>query len=711
MPDNQTRLAGRAASLPLVATRAPISITAARPGGAPSDDDLARINALARSPLDASAVYVFPAEISNQSVDAYYTRMTAKSLTQFAQDASRGVAVCDSHQHYQLPIGRSFYGVVATNPAGMSGATAADGASAAGGGVMATQSLAYMLRGMRTPSGMLTDDIIRGIEGGVNADVSIGFIPDAYWCSICHMDMLNNWDCMHWPGNTYEIKDPDTGIVSDVLCIADVDARLAEYSLVYDGATPNAMVLKAEAALDSGRMTAEMARQVRLVEDHCRVKLVERWKGFGVAGAGGQAQQQQRPARQPEPEPDLQPLAGQAAGEEEEWRTMRGSEFISRYIETATAEATRVGKQVSQKNLDRLTAMHDKLSGGHDTMDEAMRELASFIDDVSSGAGGDTDGDGDNPAGGDDPDGDGRTTPVATPESARTATTVEIRADGSHDGFTGTHTHSHSAYGNQGDDATHEHAHSHDGDAAHEHDHAAASENAAPVVTAFGTTLRTAPGDGILKQGIEMGPADGMTRDVATLEPLEPLEPVAAGTTVLAPADGLSFASAEQRAVFELGQRVLREAQDAAIQWAVRAGVVTTPAEEQRYRTMFARCSFDEVATFRQSWEQIAKATLSPRGTWTPDRRAPGGGRWTDAPTLVGGRQTAAADPNDPQRLSASARRASASGGGGAGSHASSAGLSAAGGVGSPSSRASDDASLYTVGVGGGKRRSARGGK
>lgn len=660
-------LAGRAAALPMVATRAPISITAARPNGTPTDDDLARINALARSPLPADAVYVFPAEISNQSVDAYYTRMTPKSLQQFAQDATRGVAVCDSHNHYQLPIGRSFYGVVVPSDAG---GTAA--------GVQATQSLAYMLRGMRTPSGMQTDDIIRGIEGGVNADVSIGFIPVAYWCSICHMDMLNNWDCMHWPGNTYEIKDPDTGVVSAVLCIADVDASLAEYSLVYDGATPNAMVLKAEAALDSGRaLTSEVARQIRLVEDRCRVKLIERWNGFGTrsdAGHGTFVDAATAPTQTPVNDD------GATTTEEEE---MRGSEFLSRYIDTAQAEATRVGKQVSQANLDRLTAMRDKLSSGHDTMDEAMRELASFIDDVSSGAGGDTDGDGDNPAGG-DPDGDGRT--AGEPQVRSAAASVEIRADGNHDAFTGTHTHAHAAYGSQGDDATHEHEHSHDGDAAHEHSHAT---NAAPTVA--GADLRTAPGTGVPNQGIEIPAADGVER-VVTLAPIEPV------ATVATVAPELSEA---QRAVFALGERMLREAHDEAIQWAVRAGAVATPDDEQRYRALFARCSYDEVATFRTHWEQMAKAGLSPRGRWTPDRGVAGGGYWTDEPTFVGGRQTQAGDPNDPQRIAATAatHRASV---GVRGASAASAGL-----LSGAASRAGDDAALYTVagGASGSKTR------
>lgn len=48
---------------------------------------------------------------------------------------------------------------------------------------------------------------------------------------------------------------------------------------------------------------------------------------------------------------------------------------------------------------------------------------------------------------------------------------VIVRADGSHEPFTGTHSHAHSAMGEQGGDETHEHEHSHDGDANHAHSH------------------------------------------------------------------------------------------------------------------------------------------------------------------------------------------------------------------------------------------------
>ncbi|HZC06454.1 MAG TPA: hypothetical protein VE338_12530 [Ktedonobacterales bacterium] len=71
---------------------------------------------------------------------------------------------------------------------------------------------------------------------------------------------------------------------------------------------------------------------------------------------------------------------------------MRGSYFMSRYIEyieAARAEARRGGKPISRtartartQQIDRLTAMRVRLASGHatghDTLEAALRELASF---------------------------------------------------------------------------------------------------------------------------------------------------------------------------------------------------------------------------------------------------------------------------------------------------------------------------------------------
>ncbi len=419
-------------ALPFGTTRA--QIVASRPDGRPTDDDLMLINKQARSPLTSDRVYVIPMRISDNTLDAYYTRMTPLSLNNFARDAAQGVAFCDSHNHYQMPIGRSFAGDVITQ-----------------GDAMQTNALAYMLRGMNLPGGMRSDDYITGMEGGIYQDDSIGFDPQHYWCSVCNLDMLNDYDCSHWPGRTYESKD------GEVLCTADVDAGLVEFSLVYKGANENAstlpngtdesgrawsniLLLKADVEVLRGRATA---RDLAFVEDRCRVRLFQRYPGYA-----------------PTPKEDDE---------------MKGSEFVRGLLESFQ----RSGKEISKANMDRLQGIHDDLKTGHDTMADAMRAMADFMSEKDGDVTADPDGDGDvdtGPVGStDDPDGDG--------QNGRMPQAVTVRADGTHDAMTGEHTHGHSAYGAQGDDATHEHAHSHSGDANHQHAH----DHAAPAPVARGT--------------------------------------------------------------------------------------------------------------------------------------------------------------------------------------------------------------------------------
>ena len=55
--------------------------------------------------------FIFPAEISNDSVDSYFTRMHESSLRNYAADALAGVSLQNSHRHNELPFGRSLYGL------------------------------------------------------------------------------------------------------------------------------------------------------------------------------------------------------------------------------------------------------------------------------------------------------------------------------------------------------------------------------------------------------------------------------------------------------------------------------------------------------------------------------------------------------------------------------------------------------------------------
>ncbi len=66
---------------------------------------------------------------------------------------------------------------------------------------------------------------------------------------------------------------------------------------------------------------------------------------------------------------------------------MRGTDLIARMIAEMRTSAKRAGREVSQENLDQLAAIHRKLKQGHDTVEEAMRELASFVAEKDPGDG------------------------------------------------------------------------------------------------------------------------------------------------------------------------------------------------------------------------------------------------------------------------------------------------------------------------------------
>ncbi len=550
--------AGQPSDLPASVTRAPM-VLALRPRGVATDDDLALIQTQARTPLTAQQVYIIPSEISSETVDAYYTRMTPWTLAQFAADATTGVSFCDSHQHYQLPMGRSYYGAVTP-------AVRANGAQ-----VLTTQALAYMVRGMRLPGGLTSDDVITGIEAGIYQDVSVGFVPVAYWCSICDCNMLTG-DCWHWPGQTYETQS------GDELCTANVDARLAEYSLVYDGATPNAMILKAERMIEAGRAPARM---LRFVEDHTRQRLFARFPGY-----------------RPPPEP---------AREDDD---MKGSAFVAGVITRARETATRAGKEVSQENLDRLQGIHDQLSTGHDTMDDAMRAMAAFIAEKAAPAAND----------GDDTGGGLYAAPARASHpkagSGAKGKSSNKKADPEPDGDDPPP----DDEPGDGEDGEEDAAEDEDGECAADGED---TEDAKPP-----------------KDPNPPGTDDGDGDDDSLTKPTG--KGKASKKRALVPA-GLT---AQQRHLIAIGERAAEDAVADALAWGVRA--LGAGFDRDRYQRLLQRLAYDDVLAMRDDWQAAARQTLGARGAFTPDPQAPGGGYWDDAPTGQGGRQTAPRDPNNP---------------------------------------------------------------
>lgn len=227
------------------------------PVGEPSDDDLALINLQARKPLTKEQVYVFRMEISNDLTDSYFTVMDPKtSLANYAEDFKEGRSLLNAHDSYALPVGRSFNGELATR--GEKGNTNEPLRTAV---ITST----YIQRGLSLDSMRATNnDIIAGIDGGTVRDGSIRFGDGAYICSECGRDMYEdmfNWDdpdaCMHWPGMSYGEGD-DKHVATALI----KDARASEHSLVFDGATPRAMIERATAAASRGKIAEQVVRRL-----------------------------------------------------------------------------------------------------------------------------------------------------------------------------------------------------------------------------------------------------------------------------------------------------------------------------------------------------------------------------------------------------------------------------------------------------------------
>jgi hypothetical protein len=88
---------------------------------------------------------------------------------------------------------------------------------------------------------------------------------------------------MHWPGEEYPVG--EQGDQTIVATFEIVDARLAEVSAVYDGATPGAMLTRAQAMAEAGELTPETARRL---EVKYRIKLpgaARSWPGADLKPA------------------------------------------------------------------------------------------------------------------------------------------------------------------------------------------------------------------------------------------------------------------------------------------------------------------------------------------------------------------------------------------------------------------------------------------
>lgn len=212
--------------------------------------------------LEEHEPYFWRAEISNNQLDSYYTRMHKTSLQNYAIEAAEGVSFLTGHDSREQALGRSLTGKYT---------------GASGNGVARVVADFYTLRGLQTNK-LASDEFIKGVRGGIIKDVSIGFYGGMFRCSICNNDLWS-WDCWHIPGVEYDILDDEgrkTG--KRELCTASVEnSHLSEVSAVYDGITPGAAIRKAEIEIRNAGQRDKKQRinldSMNLLQSRYRYKL------------------------------------------------------------------------------------------------------------------------------------------------------------------------------------------------------------------------------------------------------------------------------------------------------------------------------------------------------------------------------------------------------------------------------------------------------
>jgi hypothetical protein len=224
-----------------------------------------QLTSLIQADLGDIQPFFWSAEISNNRLDFYFGRMAQSTLQNFANDAIAGVSFLDSHNSRNLGYGQSLSGTFETT-----------------GELLRTVANFYTVPGIRFSGGQSyasTDDFILAVKSRLARDVSVGFYGGASICDICGEDVWaidwDNWRymCPHMPGVEYPTGDQGREITLATFSVED--ARLAEVSAVYDGATPGAVIEKANRMVENGQMPADVAHRV---EVKYRVKLPEQRK-------------------------------------------------------------------------------------------------------------------------------------------------------------------------------------------------------------------------------------------------------------------------------------------------------------------------------------------------------------------------------------------------------------------------------------------------
>lgn len=189
---------------------------------------------------DSDDVYL-SAIISSGALDNHGTRMTEKTLKNFARDLKTDIQFKDSHQ-YGHGFGRS------------------TGGKYEDGKVIGdfTLTKGFALRNASYPT---SDEFVRAISKKIITNVSVGFSGGTRTCSICKADWFRR-GCYHWPGKSYPVvvNGRETTVRAEV---SIDDAHLVEVSAVSRGSNPDAhIVSQAQRGYAEGALPIEVQEQL-----------------------------------------------------------------------------------------------------------------------------------------------------------------------------------------------------------------------------------------------------------------------------------------------------------------------------------------------------------------------------------------------------------------------------------------------------------------
>lgn len=211
--------------------------------GVPTDEQLAKINKLAKRTLSADEVFVFSGKSAGDlMIPNRYMKLSPELLQIMANDAKKGVSFMLNHNWSNwggiqaVPYGKVFDGRLESSNASDE-----------------TVSLfldKYIVRDDEVVDGVSANALIKKIETGVLSDTSIGWGTDKMICSICAKNYYSR-ECSHFRGVKYEMGDGTqktctlTAMPPSVIIPYNNNA-LYEESIVWDGAYPGAIVTQAK---------------------------------------------------------------------------------------------------------------------------------------------------------------------------------------------------------------------------------------------------------------------------------------------------------------------------------------------------------------------------------------------------------------------------------------------------------------------------------